>query len=63
MEVLYWSLFWYALLCVLSSFAIMLTRRAGCFAFIVLRMLCYCKNSVAFPCGAWVGLQCVSGIS
>ena len=45
-------MFWYALLCALSSFAIILKRkRAGCFAFIVLRMSCYCKCSVAIPRG------------
>ena len=26
--------------------------KAGCFAFIVLQMSCYCKCSVALPCGA-----------
>ena len=36
------SLFCYALLCVLSSFAV-------CFASIVLRLSCFCKCSVAFP--------------
>ena len=38
------------------SFAIILKRKrdvvACCFAFIVLRMPCYCKCSVAFPHGA-----------
>ena len=44
------SLFWYELLCVLSSFAIILKQeRAGCFAFTVLRMSCYCKCSDAIP--------------
>ena len=49
------SLFFYVLLCVLSSFAILLKRkreRVGCFAFIVLRMSCYCKSSVTLPRGA-----------
>ena len=32
---------------------------AGCFAFIVLRMSCYCKCYVAFLTVPWVGLQCV----
>ena len=48
------ALFCYALLCVLSSFAIILNRkreRAGCCAFIVLRMYCYCKFSVTLPHG------------
>ena len=49
MGVLCLSLLWYTLLCVLSSFAVIL---AGCFAFIVLRMSCYCKCSVALPNGA-----------
>ena len=58
------SLDCYALLCVLSSFAIILKRtieRAGCFAFIVLRMSCYCKCSVALPLTkSWGSLQCVN---
>ena len=52
-EVLYLSLFCNALLCVLSSFAVILKRkRVGCFASIVLRMCCYCKCCVALPHGA-----------
>ena len=50
---------------VLSSFAIILTRkRAGCFAFIVFQMSCYCKCSVALPHGAvgW-SVVCDCGIS
>ena len=50
-----WSLFWYALLNVLSSFANILTRkkeRVGCLAYIVLWMSCYCKCSVTLPRGA-----------
>ena len=39
-------LFCYALLCVHSSFAIIL---AGCFAITVLQMYCYYKCSVALP--------------
>ena len=44
-------LFCFALLCVLSSFAIIFEEeeRAGCFACIVLRMSCCCKRSVTFP--------------
>ena len=50
MGVLCLSLFWYALLCACPSFAITLKRkRAGSFAFIVVRISCYCKCSVAFP--------------
>ena len=55
------------ILYVLSSFAIILTKkreRAGCFALIVSWMSCYCKCHVALPYGA-VGLSavCVCGIS
>ena len=50
------SLYSCAMLCVHSSFAVILK---GCFAVVVLRM-CYCfKCSVALPRGAWVGLQYV----
>ena len=52
----------YALLCVLSSFAIIWKRkreRAGCFAFIVFWVSCYCKCSVALLTVPWVGLQYV----
>ena len=53
-EALCWSLFRYALLNVLSNFAIILTRKRepGCFAFIVFLMFCYCKCPVALPRGA-----------
>ena len=37
-------------------------ERAGCFAFIVLRMSCNCKCSVTLLYGAMVGLQCDCGI-
>ena len=49
--VLCWSLFWYALLYVLSSFVIILTRKGegAAFAFIVFLMSCYCKYPVALP--------------
>ena len=45
------SLFWYALLCALPSFANHLEEEEGdgSFSFIVLRISCYCKCSVAFP--------------
>ena len=48
------SLFCYPMLCVLSSFVNQLEgeETAGCFAFIVLRMSCYCKCSVTLPQGA-----------
>ena len=34
-------------------------ERAGCFAFIVFWMSCFCNYPVALPHGAWVGLQFV----
>ena len=38
-----WSLFWYALLCVFSSFNhLEEEERADCFVFIVFWMSCYC---------------------
>ena len=46
-EVLCWSLFWYALRYVLTSFAIILTRKRELVAFIVFRMSFCCKWSVA----------------
>ena len=50
MGVLCWSLFWTALLYVLSSFATILTRkRAGCFAFIDFQGSCYCLCSGTLP--------------
>ena len=58
--------FCYALLCVHSSFAIILNRKkkAGCFAIFVLQMYCYYKCSVALPHGAvgW-SVVCDFGIS
>ena len=47
------SLFFYALLCVLSSFAIIWKRKNELVALlIVLRMSCNCKYCVALPNGA-----------
>ena len=48
---LWWSLFCYALLYVLSSFAIILTRKGELFVFssIAFLMSCDCKCSVALP--------------
>ena len=46
------SLFCYALLCVLSSFVIIFTRKRELVAFIVLRMACYRKCFVSLPHGA-----------
>ena len=52
--VLGWSLFWYALLYVLSRFAIILTRKRELVA-LLLWILCYCKCPVALPrCSAIV---------
>ena len=53
MGVLCLSLFYYALLCVHSSFSIMLKRKRKLVAmfFIVLHMYCYYKCSVALPHG------------
>ena len=55
-------LFWYALLYVLSSFAIIFMRKSlstGCFAFIVFWMSnCYCKCSEC-KLVPWVGLHFV----
>ena len=66
MGVLFWSLFWYALLYVLSSFAIILAWKRELVALILLSfwMSCYCKCPVALPHGA-VGLSAVfdGGIS
>ena len=57
-------LFWFALLYVLSSFAIILTRKRGLVALLVFWMSCYCKCPVAFPRGAmgWSAV-CDCGIS
>ena len=51
------SLFCYALLCVLSSFVTIFTRKRVLVAFIVLWMSCYRK--CFFLAVPWVGLQCV----
>ena len=48
--VLCWSLFWYALLYALPSFANDKEERADCFDFIVYWMFCY--RSAALPHGA-----------
>ena len=61
------SLFWYALLCILSRFAIILKRKkelVDLLAFVVLRMSCCCECSVALPRGAidWSAM-CDCGIS
>ena len=52
------SLFCYASICIISSFAITLKKkRIGWFAFIVLWMSCYCKR--LFLAVLWIDLQCV----
>ena len=43
---LFLSLFWYALLCAIHLEE---EERAGCFAFIVIRMSCCCKCAVTLP--------------
>ena len=50
-----WSLFWYALLHVLSS----KQEIAGCSAFIFFWMSCYCKCFKLFLMVPWVDLQFV----
>ena len=42
--VLCWSLFWYSLLCVRSSFAIILTRKRGLVALLVLSFIKIVKH-------------------
>ena len=59
--VLCWSLFWYTLLCVLSSFAIILTRKRGLIALPLLSFRCLVTVNILwlFLTVPWVGLQCV----
>ena len=54
-------LFYFVLLCVKSSFAIILKRKRELVAllYIVILMSCYCKCSVSFHSVLWVCLQCV----
>ena len=56
-----WSLFCYALLCVLTSFAIILKWKKKLAALLLLSYRCIVtvKCSVVLPYGAVVGLQCV----
>ena len=55
------SLFWYALFCVLSSFAIILERKRELVALLLLSYGCHFTiNVLSLPPGAWVGLGCVS---
>ena len=59
--VLCWSLFWCALLYVLSSFAIILMRKRELVAMLLLSFLCLVTVNVLwlFLIVAWVGLQFV----
>ena len=63
---LFWILFWYAFLYVLSSFAITLTRKRELVALLLLsfRMSCLYQWSLSFPYSAvgWSAV-CDSGIS
>ena len=58
-----WSLFWYTLLCALSSFAVILIRKRELVALISLSFRCLVRLSVnvlwLFLTVPWVGLQCV----
>ena len=58
--VLYWSLFWYALICVLSSFAIVLTRKKELVVLLFLSFRCLVTVNVLllFLAVPWVGLLC-----
>ena len=53
------SLFWYALLCVLSSFAILLTRKRELVALLLLSFVCLVTVNVLllFRTVPWVGLN------
>ena len=55
------SLFWYALLCVLSSFAIILKRKRELVALLLLSYGCLVTvyNLWPFLTVPWVGMQCV----
>ena len=61
MGVLCLSLFWHALLCVLSSFAIILKRKRELVALLLLSYKCIVTVYVVwlFLTMLWVGLQCV----
>ena len=61
LRVLYWSLFWYALHYVLSSFAIIFTRKRDLVALLLLSFGCLVTVIVLqlFLTVPWVGLQFV----
>ena len=60
--VLCWSLFWYSSLCVLSSFAINMTRKRELVALLLLSFRCLVTVNVLWPflTVSWVGLRCVN---
>ena len=53
------SLIWYALLSVLSNFAIILKRKRQLVVLLLLSYLCLVTVNVLFLTVLWVGLQCV----
>ena len=55
------SLFWYTVLCVLSSFAIILTRKRELVALLLLSFRCIVTVNIVwlYLTVPWVGLQCV----
>ena len=61
MGVLCWSLFWYALLCVLSSFVIIMTRKRELVALLLVSFRSIVTVNVLwlFLSVSRVGLQCV----
>ena len=61
MGVLCLSLFWYTLLCVLSSFAIILKRKRELVALLLSSYVCLVTVNVLwlFLMMPWVGLHCV----
>ena len=56
-----WPLFWYALLYLISSFAIIFTRNRELVALLLLSFGCLVTVNVLWPflTVPWVGLQCV----
>ena len=63
-RVLCLTLFWYALLSVLSSFAITLKRKRGLVALLLFSFSCLVTVNVLwiFLAVPWVGQQCVIGV-
>ena len=63
--VLCWSLFWYELLCVLSSFAIFLSRKRELVALLLMSFarLIALNSLRLFLAVPWVGLKCVVVVS